>query len=443
MPQGPFLRKYGVQTTIDFALLAIDGIDYNVTAAHAAGDTKIMKDEGAEANTTNGFADEGQGYSIVLTAAEMTAARVVVYIVDAATKVWLDTSLVIETYGHASAMHAFDLGTASAAQTGDSFARIGAAGAGLTAIDLPDQTMNITGNLTGNVSGSVGSVTGAVGSVTGAVGSVTGAVGSVTAGVTVTANNDKTGYALSTAGILAIWHQLTSAIVTAGTIGLQLKTNLDAVLTARTLAAASYFDPAADTVANVATVATTTTNTDMRGTDGALTDKAEFSLSTAGILAIWHQLTSAVVTAGTLGKLIVDNLNATVSSRMAEASISTTGGTVDAVTTVATVTNDVNADVVKISGSAAAADALELSTETIISGTAAAGTLSTTEMTTDLAISVAEQYNGRIIIFQSDTTTAALRNQATDITATTILNGKLGFTALTTAPAAGDTFIIV
>jgi len=49
-------------------------------------------------------------------------------------------------------------------------AEIGSAGAGLTAIDLPNQTMDITGNL----SGSVGSVTGAVGSVTGAVGSVVG-----------------------------------------------------------------------------------------------------------------------------------------------------------------------------------------------------------------------------------------------------------------------------
>jgi hypothetical protein len=39
---------------------------------------------------------------------------------------------------------------------------------------------------------------------------------------------------------------------------------------ARTLLAAAYFDPAADTVANVTTVATTTTNTDMRGTDNAL-----------------------------------------------------------------------------------------------------------------------------------------------------------------------------
>jgi hypothetical protein len=38
---------------------------------------------------------------------------------------------------------------------------------------------------------------------------------------------------------------------------------------ARTLVAASYFDPAADAVANVTLVATTTTNTDMRGTDSA------------------------------------------------------------------------------------------------------------------------------------------------------------------------------
>jgi hypothetical protein len=107
--QGPFLRKYGVQTTIDFQLFEIDGVDFRVDAAHAAGDTKIMKDEGAEANTSNGFTDEGQGYSIVLDATEMQAARIVVYIVDQGAKVWLDTSIVIDTYGNASAMHAIDL----------------------------------------------------------------------------------------------------------------------------------------------------------------------------------------------------------------------------------------------------------------------------------------------------------------------------------------------
>ena len=102
-----------------------------------------------------------------------------------------------------------------------------------------------------------------------------------------------------------------------------------------------------------------------------------------------------------------------------------------------------DSDMGAISTSTAAADALELSTEAIVAGAAAAGTLSTTEMTTDLTVSVAGQYNGRIIIFQSDTTTAALRNQATDINATTVLNGKLGFTALTTEPVNGDKFIIV
>jgi hypothetical protein len=83
------------------------------------------------------------------------------------------------------------LATAAALATVDSnvdailldTAEIGTAGAGLTNINLPNQTMDIVGNITGNLSGSVGSVTGAVGSVAGAVGSVTGAVGSVTGNV--------------------------------------------------------------------------------------------------------------------------------------------------------------------------------------------------------------------------------------------------------------------
>lgn len=51
----------------------------------------------------------------------------------------------------------------------------------------------------------------------------------------------------------------------------------------------------------------------------ALTDKAGFSLSAAGVQAIWDALTSALTTAGSIGKLIVDNLNATISSRLATA----------------------------------------------------------------------------------------------------------------------------
>ncbi|MEE9584776.1 MAG: hypothetical protein V3W51_04765 [Candidatus Brocadiales bacterium] len=108
MPQGPYLRKYGVETTIPFVLFEVDGVDFRVDAADGGSDCSIMKDEGAEATCTNDFTDEGQGYSIVLTATEMQAARIVVYVVDSATKVWLDTALIIDTYGNASAMHAMD-----------------------------------------------------------------------------------------------------------------------------------------------------------------------------------------------------------------------------------------------------------------------------------------------------------------------------------------------
>ena len=66
-------------------------------------------------------------------------------------------------------------------------AEIGAAGAGLTAINLPNQTMDIVGNITGNLSGSVGSVSGAVGSVSAAV--TVGAINSnVISAATIAAN---------------------------------------------------------------------------------------------------------------------------------------------------------------------------------------------------------------------------------------------------------------
>jgi len=131
------LGKYNQSKTITFDLYDLDGVDMSVAATFAAGDVKIMKDEGAEANTTNLPTDEGSSYSLVLTATEMSAARIRIILIDqTATKVWLDTSIGIETYGNASAEHAFDLDTASTAQTGDSYARIGAPAGASIAADL-------------------------------------------------------------------------------------------------------------------------------------------------------------------------------------------------------------------------------------------------------------------------------------------------------------------
>ena len=114
-----FLREYGVAQTLNFSLYEVDGIDFRKDAVYASGDVKISKNEATEVNTTNSFTDGGQGYSIVLTAAEMSFARLVLYIVDqTGTKVWLDDYLVVETYGHANAQHALNLNNAISATAG-------------------------------------------------------------------------------------------------------------------------------------------------------------------------------------------------------------------------------------------------------------------------------------------------------------------------------------
>lgn len=108
--QGIFLREYGVAATIPLELFEVDGVDFRVDAVAATGDIKITKDEAEEANTDNLFVDEGNKYSLLLTAIEMQAERISGSIIDAtATKVWLDTGFEIETYGNSSAQHAVNL----------------------------------------------------------------------------------------------------------------------------------------------------------------------------------------------------------------------------------------------------------------------------------------------------------------------------------------------
>jgi hypothetical protein len=74
----------------------------------------------------------------------------------------------------------------------------------------------------------------------------------------------------------------------------QVNTQVDTALTdydgptnaemiARTLVSANYFDPATDAVANVTLVGTTTTNTDMRGTNSALPASSYTAPDNAGI----------------------------------------------------------------------------------------------------------------------------------------------------------------
>ena len=74
----------------------------------------------------------------------------------------------------------------------------------------------------------------------------------------------------------------------------------------------------------------------------------------------------------------------------------------------------------------------------LVGGVAEAGTLSTTEMTTDLGEATDDHYIGRTITW----ITGVLAGQSSDITDYTAVGGKLAFTAVTEAAGAADEFIL-
>lgn len=116
---------------------------------------------------------------------------------------------------------------------------------------------------------------------------------------------DKTGYALSSAAIQAIWDALTSALTTAGSIGKLLTDNVNATIGSRSShSAADVWAAATRTLTAFAFSVTVGTNN----------DKAGYALSAAGVQAIWDALTSAMTAAGSIGKRIADNLDAVVSA---------------------------------------------------------------------------------------------------------------------------------
>lgn len=186
------------------------------------------------------------------------------------------------------------------------------------------------------------------------VGAVSGAVGSVTAGVTVTTNNDKTGYGLSAAAVQAVWDALTSALTTVGSIGKLIVTNLDALISSRM---ATYTQPtgflAATFPASVASptnitagVITTATNLTNAPTAGDLTATMKTSVTTAASAA-----TPVATVSGDFSATMKTSLNAATPASVVGAVGSVTGNVGgNVVGSVASVTANVNADVKKING---------------------------------------------------------------------------------------------
>jgi hypothetical protein len=79
-----------------------------------------------------------------------------------------------------------------------------------------------------------------------------------------------------------------------------------------------------------------------------------------------------------------------------------------------------------------------------VKGVVGSGSTTTSIVTSSLipAVSADNQLLGRIVVFHNNTSTSALRSQATRITASTAA-GVLTVDALTHAPANGDTFDII
>lgn len=125
-------------------------------------------------------------------------------------------------------------------------------------------TTALTANITGNVSGSVGSVTGH----TPQTGDSFARIGAAGVGLTGIPWNSAWDAEVQSecADALAAYDAPTNTTLSAGFAGL------------------NDFNPATDTVANVALVATTTTNTDMRGTDSAYTGTPPTAIENADAL---------------------------------------------------------------------------------------------------------------------------------------------------------------
>lgn len=114
---NPIQRKYGEQTDIFFSLYTQSGNDtFYETTSIATGDIYVSIDGDANTiknsnNAASRYDSDMAGiYTLTLDATEMTGQSVQIRIQDTdATKVYKDTFIGIETYGHDSARHRMDM----------------------------------------------------------------------------------------------------------------------------------------------------------------------------------------------------------------------------------------------------------------------------------------------------------------------------------------------
>jgi len=187
------------------------------------------------------------------------------------------------------------LGSAAPANTGDAFARIGAAGAGLTAVpwnaawDAEVQS------------------------------EVDDALVAQRLDELLAADSDIDGAAPPTVG--SVFHELLTK--TAGSFTFDQAT--DSLEAIRDKAG----DVETDTQDIQGRLPAALVSGRMDSNAQVVADKTGYALSAAGVQAIWDALTSALTTVGSIGKLLVDRVDAAISSRASQTSLDTLDDYVD------------------------------------------------------------------------------------------------------------------
>jgi hypothetical protein len=227
-----------------------------------------------------------------------------------------------------------------------------------------------------------------------------------------------------------------------------IDTNIDAILVDTStsipsdIAALNNFNPATDAVANVTLTATTTTSTDMRGTDSAAT-ATSLAAAQTDLDTITGTDGVTLATAQALyapSKIEPDNSSiASILVDTAEIGAAGAGLTnIGTIATVTDVTNEVTADMTKISGNTTAADNLEASALGIHSTTVATAA-SATEFTLTAGATADDIYIGRIVVVTSGTHAG----EATDVTDYVGSTKTVTVTAFTDTLTASDDIVIV
>lgn len=167
--------------------------------------------------------------------------------------------------------------------------------------------------------------------------------------------------------------------------------------------------------------------------------RLQIAIYETGGLPVWDRY--MVVPANSYDSLVsgTDYLDVTPNNGTVDVATAVTNAVTVSGGTVAAVSGTVSANAIQISGSGPAADNLEASALGIAVGSAVAGTLTVTQMTTSLSEASPDHFNGRVVVW----TSGNLIYQASAITDYDGSTKTVTYLTITEAPSEGDTFVIV